>query len=352
MIRPIVWSDDSVVILDQRTLPIAESYLHCTSIADLAEAIRTLAIRGAPALGIAGAMGIALAAQTTDTTDLSVLRAHCHEAGDLLRATRPTAVNLAWGIEQLLDAVAQLDPSASLADWRTRLVAGAQQILEDDIAMGEAIGRHGAPLFPDGTRVLTHCNAGVLATGGAGTALAPIYHAAAQGAHLTLFADETRPLLQGARLTAWELQRAGIPTTLITDNMAGALMGQRKIDAVIVGADRIAHNGDVANKIGTYGLAVLAHHHQIPFYVAAPDSTVDHSTPSGENIPIENRTAREVTHIGDQQIAPTDITVWNPAFDVTPATLITAIITNRGIRKQVKETTFPVSGRQQAVPSQ
>ena len=311
----IKWSKgrDAVEIIDQRRLPLEEVVLTLRNAHEVAEAIRTMSIRGAPAIGIAAAMAIAIESTRADfDIDQSI---------EMLASTRPTAVNLFWALDRMRTA----------ARAGKDLFAEANAILEEDRAMCRAIGENGAPLLPPNARVLTHCNAGALATGGIGTALAPIYVAHENGMKLKVYADETRPLLQGSRLTAWELSKAGIDVTLIADVVAATLMQQQKIDLVIVGADRIAANGDVANKIGTYGLAILAKHHGIPFYVAAPTSTIDLQTKSGKDIKIEERHADEVRKGFGTLTAPADIDVYSPAFDVTPAELIAAIITDRGV---------------------
>jgi methylthioribose-1-phosphate isomerase len=290
-------------------------------------------VRGAPAIGITAAMGVALGAQAVKATEFDAFRKAVWAIADHLAATRPTAVNLFWAIDRMkrrLDAL-QAEPIPVI---KQKLIAESQAVLEEDIAMNKAMGKHGAAVIGDGQTILTHCNAGALATGGYGTALGVVRAAWEEGKKIRVVADETRPVLQGARLTAWELMQDGIPVTLITDNMAGALMQQGRIHVCVVGADRITANGDVANKIGTYSVAVLAHAHGIPFYVAAPSSTIDLSMPSGEQIPIEQRDPREVTHVrGKAPIAPDGVEVFNPAFDVTPARLITGIITEKGIFK-------------------
>jgi methylthioribose-1-phosphate isomerase len=307
----IEWTGGAVRLIDQRRLPAELAFLECRSVDELCEAIVTLAIRGAPALGAAGAMGIALAAATGEPLDEAALR---------LKATRPTAVNLAWGVDR---ALAAADP----ADEAVKIAA-------DDVERNRRLGAHGAELLPDGSRVLTHCNTGSLACVGYGTALGVIRAAHETGRRPSVWVDETRPVLQGARLTAWELQRLGIPCTLVADAMAAALMAAGEVDAVIVGADRIAANGDVANKIGTYGLAVLASHHGIPFYVAAPVSTFDPNTPDGAAIPVERRDAEEVAVVGGRRLAPEGVAVENRAFDVTPAVLVTAYVSEEGIRRR------------------
>lgn len=326
-------SDGRLRLLDQRQLPNAVVHLDLHTLESIAEAIRTLTVRGAPAIGVAAAMGLAVVAagapETWRHTEHGLELAEIESAAATLRATRPTAVNLMWAIDRML-GVARRHAASTPTVRAAALRAEAETIRAEDAAMCRAIGARGADLIRDGMSILTHCNAGALATAGIGTALAPIYTARAQGKRVSVFADETRPLLQGARLTAWELARAGIPVTVCTDGMAASLMGARKIDLVIVGADRIAANGDAANKIGTYGLAVLAKHHGIPFVVAAPWSTVDPHAQTGDDIPIEMRDAHEVTHVAGTRVVAEGIAVHNPAFDVTPHTLITRIITDRG----------------------
>jgi methylthioribose-1-phosphate isomerase len=332
MLPTIDWTDAAIVMIDQRKLPQREIYVHCKTAPEVARAIKTMVIRGAPAIGVAAAMGIALGVRQSKATGTAKLAAEFHKMCELMAATRPTAVNLFWAIDRMrrtFAAVAQA--GASVDEIKARLEAEARLIHDEDVASCRAIGAHGAALVPDGARILTHCNAGALATAGYGTALGVIRAAAEQGKRITVLADETRPFLQGARLTAWELVRDGIDTTVITDNMAGWLMRQGLIDLAVVGADRIAANGDVANKIGTYTVAVLANEHKLPFYVAAPWSTVDLATPDGENITIEERPAKEVTHVGPTQLTPNGAKVRNPAFDVTPHRLVTAIITERGV---------------------
>lgn len=318
-------------IIDQRRLPRDYEERDLRTVAEVCEAIRTLAVRGAPAIGICGAMGLAVAMRAHVSASREVFRRELAQAAARIREARPTAVNLSWGIDRMLRAVA--DRGGDNATVVARLADEATAILAEDRAMCEAIGAHGAPLLAEGVRVLTHCNAGALATGGIGTALAPVYHAARAGRRVLVYADETRPLLQGSRLTAWELTQAGIPVTVIADNMAASLMALGAIDVVIVGADRIAANGDVANKIGTYGVAVLARHHDIPFYVAAPSSTIDPSTATGQDIIIEQRGREEVVHPFGADTAPQGVAVCNPAFDVTPAALVTGIVTERGVAR-------------------
>jgi methylthioribose-1-phosphate isomerase len=306
--------------------------LQLTDINDVADAIRRLAVRGAPAIGVAAAIGLALDASAHTKLDSQDFLKRLDESVALLHATRPTAVNLSWALERMRSC-AHAYAHVSAGEIACKLYGEASAILGEDQAMCRAIGQHGLPLIPANSKVLTHCNAGALATAGMGTALAPIYLAHEAGRALKVFADETRPLLQGSRLTVWELQRAGVDVTLIPDVVAASLMAKGEIDLVIVGADRIAANGDVANKIGTYGLAVLAKYHGIPFYVAAPSSTVDSATATGADIVIEERAADEVRRGFGTLTAPADAQVYSPAFDVTPAELITAIITDRGVRR-------------------
>ena len=332
MVKTLEWTTAGVRFIDQRKLPAEETYVTCATYEEVAEAIRNMTVRGAPAIGVAAAMGIALGARDIEADHVSEFRRDFEEICDTLGETRPTAVNLFWAIRRMREKFEAL-ADEPVPRIKQELIAEAQRMYLEDIAANEAMGRHGATLMPSSGGVLTHCNAGALATCGYGTALGVIRAAVEQGKKIQVFADETRPFLQGSRLTAWELVQDGIPTTVISDNMAGAMMRQGKIQAVVVGADRIAANGDVANKIGTYTVAVLAHEHGIPFYVAAPFSTVDLETPTGEQIPIEQRSAREVTHIGDRQLAPTGVKVENPAFDVTPNKYVAAIITERGIAK-------------------
>jgi methylthioribose-1-phosphate isomerase len=308
-VTPLRWDGTTLFLLDQRLLPREEVWVPCRTAQDVADAIRTMVVRGAPAIGVSAAFGMAIASRNGQ--DLQ-------RAADVLKRSRPTAVNLAWAVDRML--AHQGDP-----------VAEAETIFREDVEANKQMGRHGAALLGQSATVLTHCNAGALATGGYGTALGVIRAAIESGKHVAVFADETRPYLQGARLTAWELQQDGIDVTLITDNMSGHFFQQGKFDAVIVGADRIAANGDTANKIGTYTVAVLAHAHGVPFYVAAPVSTIDAQCPSGAEIPIEERSASEVTELNGVRMAPEGISVRHPAFDVTPARLITAIITERGV---------------------
>ncbi len=332
VIEPVRWSDDGrgVRILDQRALPAREVYEDLRSVEAVFGAIQSLAVRGAPAIGIAAAMGATLAIDDA-TVDVATARRALAHACDRLNASRPTAVNLQWAVERM-KRTAHAE-QASVRALLDALRADATRILDEDRAMCRAIGEHGAALIKDGARVLTHCNAGALATGGIGTALAAIYVAAEQGKRVEVFADETRPLLQGSRLTAWELSRAGIPTTVLIDGAAASLMRRGDVDLCIVGADRIARNGDVANKIGTYALAIAANYHGIPFYVAAPASTFDPAIASGEEILIEQRNADEVRCGFGRVSAPAGVSIYNPAFDITPAVLITAIVSDRGVHR-------------------
>src|SRR5437868_6220957 len=332
MVKTLEWTDAGVRFIDQTRLPTEETYLTCRTYREVAVAIRDMIVRGAPAIGVAAAMGIALGVRDSKAKNQIELRPEFNEICNTLAATRPTAVNLFWAIRRMRDRCEQLS-SASVQELKQALIYEAQHMYLADIAACESMGRHGAALMPASGGVLTHCNAGALATCGYGTALGVIRAAVESGKKIHVFADETRPFLQGSRLTAWELTKDGIPTTVISDNMAGAVMKQGKINAVIVGADRIAANGDVANKIGTYTVAVLANEHAIPFYVAAPWSTVDLATATGEQIPIEQRAAREVTHLAGKQIAPDGVAVENPAFDVTPSKYVAAIITERGVAR-------------------
>lgn len=329
MVETIQWTDGGVVMIDQTRLPLEETYVTCGTYEDVATAIRDMTIRGAPAIGVAAAMGVALGVLHADE---ALLDSQVATICGTLAGTRPTAVNLFWAIERMQRLYASLR-GQPIAEIRRRMIQEAILVREEDIAINRAIGRHGAPLVPDHKTVLTHCNAGALATAGYGTALGVIRAAIESGKQVDVFADETRPFLQGARLTVWELQQDAIPTTLITDNMAGYFMKSGRIGCVVVGADRIAANGDVANKIGTYSVAVLANENHVPFFVAAPISTLDLTLPSGDRIPIEQRSASEVTHVFGHQVAPTGTTVENPAFDVTPARYITAIITERGVAR-------------------
>src|SRR5215212_348442 len=332
MLPTIEWNDEGVVMIDQRKLPTAEIYVTCKSAKEVAKAIKTMVIRGAPAIGVAAGMGLALGVRQSAATGTTKLATEFYKLCEMMADTRPTAVNLFWAIDRMKGVFADSASSgASVDQIKDKLAAEARMIHDEDLASCRAMGVFGASVVPQDARILTHCNAGALATAGYGTALGVIRGAVEQGKRVVVFADETRPFLQGARLTAWELIRDGIETTVITDNMSGALMRTMPIDLVIVGADRIAANGDTANKIGTYGVAVLAHEHNVPFYVAAPLSTIDLATPDGDHIPIEERNMREVTHMGSSQLTPEGALIWNTAFDVTPHRFISGIITERGI---------------------
>ena len=331
MIPTVEWKDHQVRILDQSLLPENVCFLECTDYECVAEAIRELKVRGAPAIGVTAALGIVLGARQYTQTSLDGFKGHMDLVCRVISATRPTAVNLFWAVDRM-KRVLETSPPKTIQEGQQLLLDEALAILAEDVQVNQTLGKFGSAIIHDGDNILTHCNAGALATAGYGTALGVVRAAWEEGKKLRVFADETRPVLQGARLTAWELQQDGIPVTLITDNMAGALMHQQRVQCCVVGADRIAANGDVANKIGTYSVAVLAKAHGIPFYVAAPISTIDLATPNGNGIPIEERNSSEVTQIhGSRVIAPDGIAVWNPAFDVTPAHLITGIITERGI---------------------
>jgi len=329
-IRTLEWRKRKLFLLDQTKLPLRECYVSCSSHREVAAAIRTMIVRGAPAIGVAAAFGLVLGAKKTRTKAYSSFRKEIEAIGDLLIAARPTAVNLLWAVERLKEVVRQ-NSGEPLEEIQDLLEQEARRILEEDVKANRAMGRQGRILIPDGASILTHCNAGALATAGYGTALGVIRAAFEEGKNIQVFVDETRPFLQGARLTAWELMKEKIPCILITDNMAGSLMAQGKIDLAIVGADRIAANGDVANKIGTYSVAVLCDAHRLPFYVAAPLSTIDLKTKTGREIPIEERSPEEVTSAGGQKVAPRGVRVLNPAFDVTPHRYIHAIVTERGI---------------------
>jgi len=339
IVQAVRWSDDhtAVLIVDQRFLPkqFVERELRTTE--ELSDAIRTLAVRGAPAIGIAAAMGLALSAMRLAGLGKDEALERLKEEADLVRSTRPTAVNLSWALERMLRRACSTTGDAFAV--AAALKDEATAILEEDRSMCRAIGEHGLALIPESARVLTHCNAGALATGGMGTALAPLYCAVEQGRRVEVFADETRPLLQGSRLTAWELTQAGIPVTILADSMAASLMREGQVDLCLVGADRIAANGDVANKIGTYALALAARYHGIPFYVAAPTSTFDPNTPDGNAIVIEQRTASELRTSFGVTLAPDDVKVYNPAFDVTPHDLVTAIVSDRGVHRPPYEFT-------------
>jgi len=332
MVKTIEWTDEGVRMIDQRKLPMVEEYPVFKNYRDIAGAIRSMVVRGAPAIGVAAAMGIALGVRDSRAGNMSELREEFNEITEILASTRPTAVNLFWAIERMKRRFKEIATDSSdkrvIAD---RLIHEALAIQAEDIEGNKRIGRFGQELLPNSGTILTHCNAGALATAGYGTALGVIRAAIENGKRLHVLADETRPFLQGARLTAWELWKDDIDVRVISDNMAGSFMRQGLIDAVIVGADRIAANGDVANKIGTYSLAVLARQHEIPFYVAAPLSTLDLGIPDGSSIPIEQRDPAEVTHIGGVRVVPEGVPVFNPAFDVTPNSFVTAIITDRGV---------------------
>ncbi|MER3447744.1 MAG: S-methyl-5-thioribose-1-phosphate isomerase [Candidatus Dadabacteria bacterium] len=329
--KTIEWKDDRVIMIDQRKLPIEEIYVECLSFKDVAWAIKEMVIRGAPAIGIAAAMGIALGSVKSKKRDRIEFLAEIKEIATVISGTRPTAANLFWAVKRMMNLVDE-NKDKNIDLIKERLVEEAKKIYEEDIEICKRIGKVGSELIKDGSTILTHCNAGALATAGYGTALGVIRAAFEDGKKVKVIATETRPLLQGARLTAWELDKDGIPVTLITDNMAGYVMGKGMVDVVVVGADRIALNGDVANKIGTYSLSILARFHKIPFYVAAPISTIDYNCNSGDLISIERRDTREVTHILGNKIAP-DVNVLNPAFDVTPSENISSIITEKGIAK-------------------
>jgi methylthioribose-1-phosphate isomerase len=345
-IRAVQWSPDgrALRIIDQRRLPAECVELDCSTLEQVRSAIATLAVRGAPAIGVAAAIGLVASLLPFEGEGPVLLRARLQAHAAVLGAARPTAVNLAWAMARMLARErAQRAPNAR--ELLAALRAEATAILDEDRAMCESIGAHGLALVADGARVLTHCNAGALATAGIGTALAPVYVAHRQGRRVHVFANETRPLLQGSRLTAWELARAGIPVTVLTDGAAASLMRAGEIDVVLVGADRIAANGDSANKIGTYGLAVAARHHGIPFYVCAPWSTIDRATPDGGAIPIEERHADEVRFAGGAAVAPAGAAVRNPAFDVTPAALISAVVTDKGIYRAPYSFTYEMRSR-------
>jgi methylthioribose-1-phosphate isomerase len=336
MIKTVEWTKEGISMLDQRLLPNEEKYLMLYSYEEVADAIKKMVVRGAPAIGVSAAMGLALGANQSVSTSLPDLEFDFKYMCEVMGATRPTAVNLFWAIERMRGVFtkAKAEGVRDIDEIKTRLVNEALAIFQEDIDSNRAIGRYGADLIDDGATVLTHCNAGALATAGDyGTALGVIRGAVDAGKRVAVIADETRPFLQGARLTAWELNKDNIPVTVITDNMAGHVMKQGKVDCVVVGADRIAANGDAANKIGTYMVAVLAKQHNIPFYVAAPLSTIDLATATGDDIPIEQRDPREVTHLSDQQLTPDGVGVHNFAFDVTPNEFIAAIITDRGVAR-------------------
>src|SRR5579871_1716313 len=341
MIPTLTWTAEGVSFIDQTKLPLEESYVLASTWQQVADVIVTMVVRGAPAIGVSAAYGLALGAMKSKAETAEEFAPEFEQICAGLASTRPTAVNLFWAIDRMKQVFAPLAAAGRpLDEIRERLLAEAHAMYEEDIAACKAMGAHGAELMPDEGGVLTHCNAGALATCGYGTALGVIRAAVERGHKIGVFADETRPYLQGARLTAWELLHDNIPTTVLCDNMAGALMRQGRIQAVIVGADRIAANGDTANKIGTYSVAVLAKEHGIPFYVAAPLSTIDPATPHGDDIPIEQRAATEVTHSNGKQMTPNGAAIQNPAFDVTPAKYITAIITEQGVLRAPYEETI------------
>jgi methylthioribose-1-phosphate isomerase len=352
MIQTLEWTDQGVRFIDQTKLPTEETYVLCETHEQVADVIRSMVVRGAPAIGVAAAMGIALAVKNSKAESTADLKRDFDQACDILGQTRPTAVNLFWAIRRMQEKFERLR-IRPLDQIKHELIEESKRMHAEDIAANQAMGRHGATLMPNDGGVLTHCNAGALATAGYGTALGVIRAAVEQGKKIHVYADETRPFLQGSRLTAWELMKDGIPTTVISDNMAGAMMKQGRIGAIVVGADRVAANGDVANKIGTYTVAVLAKENEIPFYVAAPLSTIDFACTDGSQIPIEQRDAREVTHIGGKQMTPDGVSIENPAFDVTPAKYVTAIVTERGIARapyqdslrELAATTSPVEVR-------
>jgi methylthioribose-1-phosphate isomerase len=344
MLPTIELQDDVIVMVDQRKLPAQELYVRCRNAQEVAKAIRTMVIRGAPAIGVAAAMGIALGMKKSAARGTRQYAVEFQKTCEMMAATRPTAVNLFWAIDRMKKSFAEGAQAGESADeLSARLEGEARRIHDEDVASCRAMGAFGAAMVPDGARVLTHCNAGALATAGYGSALGVIRAAVEQGKTIAVFADETRPFLQGARLTAWELVRGGINTTVITESMAGPLMRSGEIDLVVVGADRIAANGDTANKIGTYTVAVLAHEHGIPFYVAAPLSTIDLSTPDGDHIPIEERDQREVSHLGSSRLTPEGAKIRNPAFDVTPHRYIAGIITEKGIFRPPYSESLPAA---------
>jgi methylthioribose-1-phosphate isomerase len=346
MIQTLEWTETGVRFIDQTKLPTEETYVTCKTYQQVADVIRNMVVRGAPAIGVSAAMGIALGVKNSRAETTGDLKREFDDICDVIGKTRPTAVNLFWAIRRMQQKFEQLRvrPPQQI---KQALIEEAQRMHAEDIAINKAMGSHGATLMPASGGVLTHCNAGALATCGYGTALGVIRAAVEHGKKIHVYADETRPFLQGSRLTAWELMKDGIATTVISDNMSGAMMRQGKIGAVIVGADRIAANGDVANKIGTYTVAVLAKEHNIPFYVAAPLSTIDLDTPDGSKIPIEERNATEVTHIAGKQMTPEGVQVENPAFDVTPAKYVTAIVTEKGIARAPYEQSLAKLAREE-----
>jgi len=350
MIQTVEWTESGVCFIDQTKLPTEERYVTCRSCEQVADAIRNMVVRGAPAIGVSAAMGIALGMKNSKAENVGELKQEFDQCCETIRKTRPTAVNLFWAIRRMQDKFESLRVRP-LGQIKRALIEEAQRMHAEDIAANQAMGQFGATLMPAGGGVLTHCNAGALATCGYGTALGVIRAAVEQGKKIHVYADETRPFLQGSRLTAWELMKDGIPTTVISDNMAGAMMKAGKIGAIVVGADRIAANGDVANKIGTYTVAVLAKENNVPFYVAAPFSTIDLETADGSKIPIEQRNPAEVTHIAGKQMTPDGVQIENPAFDVTPAKYVTAIVTERGIARAPYEESLSRLAAQSAVVS-
>jgi len=333
LLTPIKWKNNAIVFIDQTELPGQLKYIRCREIDGLCEAIKSLRIRGAPLIGVSVALGYALSAINSRSKTLSGLKRDLVSASKKLKKTRPTAVNLFWALKRMEDRFLYLSESAKMHEIRRSILKEALDILDEDKNMCRAIGRNGAKLIQEGDVILTHCNAGMLATAGYGTALSIFYEAKKQGKKFKVYADETRPLMQGSRLTMWELMKNGIDATLICDDMAASTIRDKKVAKIIVGADRIAQNGDAANKIGTYNLAVLAEYHRIPFYIAAPSSTIDKDIKSGKHIPIEERRREELIYVGSKQTAPFEARVYNPAFDVTPHKLITAIITETGVHE-------------------
>ena len=355
MFRTIEWLDRGVRLIDQRVLPAREVYRTYGNYREVARAIKDMVVRGAPAIGVAGAMAIALGASKIDTREIRTFTREFRKIVRHVASARPTAVNLAWAARRM-EAVFEANRDRPVEEIKDALIAEARAMHDEDVRINRAIGRNGARLLGRDTTVLTHCNAGALATAGYGTALGVVRAAVEAGKKVRVLADETRPFLQGARLTAWELKKDGIDVTLIADNMAGYMMQKGLVDAVVVGADRIAANGDTANKIGTYTLAVLARYHSIPFYVAAPLSTIDMSMKDGSAIPIEQRDTREITHMAGKRLAPRGIRVQNPVFDVTPARLITAIVTEKGVaekplRRSIRALFTPGAGKKAAARS-
>jgi methylthioribose-1-phosphate isomerase len=347
MIQTLEWTERGVLFIDQTKLPTEEVYVNCTTYQEVADVIRNMVVRGAPAIGVAAGMGIALGMKNSKSASVDELKREFDEICAVIGKTRPTAVNLFWAIRRMQQKFEEVR-TGTPQEIKQAVMEEAQRMHAEDIAINRAMGQHGSALMPASGGVLTHCNAGALATAGYGTALGVIRAAIENGKKIHVYADETRPFLQGSRLTAWELMKDGIATTVISDNMSGAMMRQGKIGAVIVGADRIAANGDVANKIGTYTVAVLAKEHGIPFYVAAPISTIDLATPDGSKIPIEQRNRSEVTHIAGKLITPEGVGIENPAFDVTPAKYVTAIVTERGIARAPYDQSLAALSRAEA----